>query len=113
MTTDEQRQDKPQQEPADWPTIKGISEKIEQARKAGKYMVAVFHVDANNKLTLDRACYGFPVVDFENAVNLLKTDLDKERAGVPDQETRKKMEQAEPQPPVINLFGTKPASPES
>lgn len=102
--TDEQQADRPN----DLETAKVLSEKIEVARQAGRYMVAVFHVDAESKLHLNRGCHNFPVVDFENVIKLLKTDLEQEKAGIMPQPQRETMEQAAPVAPVIDLFGKKP-----
>jgi len=113
--TNEPKQDQAPQpqgeipEGGDWDTVQIIAEKIEQARQAGKFMVCVFRVDDTGKLTLDRSTWQFPVVDFDSAVNLLKTDLDKSKAGVT--ETREEMAEANPLPPVIDLFGKPPAPP--
>lgn len=108
--TDEPKPEAVAQQRSDWDTIKEISAKIEDARKAGKFMVCVFHVDDQGKLTLNRACHDFPIVDFENSLNLLKQDMERERAGMVGVKPPEKMEQAEPAPPVIDLFGKPPAN---
>lgn len=111
MTTDEGAQAQPQpqaqEQTDDTETIKHVADWVTSAREGGRFMIAVFSIDTESRLFCKRACYNFPTVDFDNAVNLLKTDLEKERAGMRT-EPDKPMEKAEPTVPVIDLFGKKP-----
>lgn len=99
----------PEQAPSDLESARILSDKIEQARRSGAYMVAIYHLTEERKVQLDRVTHNFPVVDFDGSVDMLKRDLDAEKAGMlpaPPQELQPARDAAAP---VINLFGDGPS----
>lgn len=53
-------------------------EELQKAEQAGRYMVAIWRVE-EGKLQLYRMTENFPVVDFENAINLLRENIERDQ----------------------------------
>lgn len=57
-----------------------VTTALEAATKSGRYMVAVWHIEAGD-IKMHRTTHAFPTPNFEACINMLDIDLKKEATG--------------------------------
>lgn len=116
------RQDTPEATPAPAPANpadpkkqaemnEAIQAGMQRAVQAGQYMVAIFRIE-DNKVKMERTSVNFPVVDFPACPKILEANLGQEATASAEGLAPEKMEAADPQPPVVELFGADPQQPD-